>query len=68
VPRESPYNLIHLRNLTALAEAGALILPASPSFYSQPKTIPELVDTIIARVLDHLGVENTLAKRWPVAG
>ena len=64
VPRESPYNLIHLRNMATLTEAGAIIIPASPSFYSKPKTIPDLVDTIIARVLDHLGIEHKLVKRW----
>ena len=67
VPREAPYNLLHLRNLVALTEAGALVIPASPSFYSQPKTIPELVDTIVARVLDHLGIDHRLAKRWQSA-
>jgi 4-hydroxy-3-polyprenylbenzoate decarboxylase len=64
VPREAPYNLIHLRNMTTLTEAGAVIIPASPSFYTKPKTISELVDTIIARVLDHLGIEHKLLKRW----
>jgi len=64
VPREAPYNLIHLRNMVTLTEAGATIIPASPSFYSQPATITSLVDTIIARVLDHLGLENQLIKRW----
>ncbi len=64
VPREAPYNLIHLRNLVTLTEAGATIIPASPSFYSKPKTITELVDTIVARVLDHLGIDHKLAKRW----
>jgi len=67
VPREAPYNLIHLRNMATLTEAGATIIPASPSFYSQPQTIPELVDTIIARVLDHLGIEHQLTKRWQSA-
>jgi 4-hydroxy-3-polyprenylbenzoate decarboxylase len=64
VPRETPYNLIHLRNMATLTEAGATIIPASPSFYTKPKTITELVDTIIARVLDHLGIEHKLVKRW----
>jgi 4-hydroxy-3-polyprenylbenzoate decarboxylase len=64
VPREAPYNLIHLRNMAILTEAGATIIPASPSFYGKPKTITELVDTIIARVLDHLGIEHKLVKRW----
>ena len=64
VPREAPYNLIHLRNMATLTEAGAMIIPASPSFYTKPKTITELVDTIIARVLDQLGIEHQLVKRW----
>jgi 4-hydroxy-3-polyprenylbenzoate decarboxylase len=64
VPRESPFSLIHLRNMATLTEAGATIIPANPSFYSQPKTIADLVDTIVARVLDHLGVEHKLVKRW----
>lgn len=67
VPRETPYNLIHLRNMATLTEAGATIIPASPSFYSKPKTIVEVVDTIIARVLDHLGIEHKLVKRWQSA-
>lgn len=64
VPRESPYNLIHVRNLVAAIEAGATIIPASPSFYSRPRTIEQLVDTIIARVLDHLGIAHKLTTRW----
>ena len=64
VPREAPYNLIHLRNMATLTEAGAIIIPASPSFYTKPKTISDLVDTVIARVLDHLGIEHKLVKRW----
>jgi 4-hydroxy-3-polyprenylbenzoate decarboxylase len=64
VPREAPYNLIHLRNMATLTEAGVMIIPASPSFYTKPKTITELVDTIVARVLDHLGIEHQLVKRW----
>jgi 4-hydroxy-3-polyprenylbenzoate decarboxylase len=64
VPRESPFNLIHLRNMATLTEAGATIIPASPSFYTKSKTIVELVDTITARVLDHLGIEHKLVKRW----
>jgi len=67
VPREAPYNLIHLRNMATLTEAGAVIIPASPSFYTQPATIEQLVDTIIARVLDHLGIAHTLAQRWQSA-
>lgn len=64
VPRETPYSLIHLENMKLLTQAGALILPATPSFYSKPKTIEEAVDTVIARILDHLGIENKLRQRW----
>jgi 4-hydroxy-3-polyprenylbenzoate decarboxylase len=64
VPRESPFNLIHLRNMVTLTEAGATIIPANPSFYTQPQTVVEMVDTIVARVLDHLGLAHQLVKRW----
>jgi 4-hydroxy-3-polyprenylbenzoate decarboxylase len=64
VVRESPFNLIHLRNMVALTEAGALVMPASPSFYSAPATVEELLDTVTARVLDQLGVPNALMRRW----
>ncbi|NLC57886.1 MAG: UbiX family flavin prenyltransferase [Armatimonadetes bacterium] len=56
VPRETPLNLIQLRNLTTLAEAGATILPACPGFYHHPQTLDELIDFIVGRVLDHLGL------------
>lgn len=64
VPRETPYHLMHLENMRLLTLAGATILPASPSFYSRPKTLEEAVDTVVARVLDHLGIENQLRRRW----
>lgn len=64
VPRETPLNLVHIRNMDLLLQAGAVILPANPAFYSQPKTIEEVADTVVARVLDHLGVENCLSPRW----
>lgn len=64
VPRETPLGLIHLENLAALARAGATILPAMPSFYAQPRTLEQAMDTVLARVLDHLGLEHTLVKRW----
>jgi 4-hydroxy-3-polyprenylbenzoate decarboxylase len=64
VARETPLSLVHLRNLTAVTEAGAVVLPAAPSFYGRPATIDALVDTVIARVLDQIGVPNALAKRW----
>ena len=64
VPRETPLSLIHLRNLTLAAEAGATILPAAPGFYHRPQAVRELVDFIVQRVLDHLGLEIALVKRW----
>lgn len=64
VPREAPYNVIHLRNMTTLAEAGAVVIPASPSFYSHPRTIDDLVDTVVARVLQNAGFEQTLLPAW----
>jgi len=64
VPRETPYSQIHLENMLALTRLGVVIMPASPGFYQRPRTIEELVDFMVARVLDHLGVEQTLLKRW----
>jgi len=64
VPRETPLNLIHVKNFELLMQAGATILPANPSFYSGPKTVEQVADTVVARVLDHLGVEHNLVPRW----
>lgn len=64
VPREMPLNLVHVKNFELLLQAGATILPANPSFYSQPRTIEDVVDTVVARVLDHLGVAHDLKVRW----
>jgi 4-hydroxy-3-polyprenylbenzoate decarboxylase len=64
VPREAPLSLVHLENLTALARAGALVLPAMPSFYGKPQTLAEAIDTVVARVMDHLGLEHDLVRRW----
>ena len=64
VPRETPYSAIHLENMLNLTRAGAVILPASPGFYHRPRTIEALVDFIVARVLDHLGVDHSLVPRW----
>jgi len=64
VPRETPLNLVHVRNLELLLQAGATILPANPCFYTRPKTIEQMVDTVVARVLDHLGVPQKLMPRW----
>jgi 4-hydroxy-3-polyprenylbenzoate decarboxylase len=64
VPRETPLSLVHLRNLTAVTEAGATVMPAAPGFYHQPTAISELVDFMVQRMLDHLGVDIPLAPRW----
>lgn len=64
VPRETPLNLVALKNMELLLLAGAVILPANPAFYSHPKTIQDVADTVVARVLDHLGLPNTLSPRW----
>src|ERR1041384_3641621 len=64
VPRESPYNAIHLENMLRLAHAGARILPASPAFYHRPQTILELVDHLVFRILDQFGIPHTQATQW----
>jgi len=64
VPRETPLSLVHVKNMELLLLTGAVILPANPVFYSGAKTIVELADTVVARVLDHLGIKNNLAPRW----
>jgi 4-hydroxy-3-polyprenylbenzoate decarboxylase len=64
VPRETPLNLIHLRNMTTAAEAGAIMLPAMPGFYHQPQNIEDLVNFVVGKVLDSLGVEHRLFRRW----
>jgi 4-hydroxy-3-polyprenylbenzoate decarboxylase len=64
VPRETPLSLIHVKNMELLLLAGATLIPANPSFYSGAKSVVQLVDTVVARVLDHIGVPNNLAPRW----
>jgi 4-hydroxy-3-polyprenylbenzoate decarboxylase len=64
VPRETPLSLIHVKNMELLLLAGAILLPANPSLYMNPQTVVEVVDTVVARVLDHIGVHNKLAPRW----
>lgn len=64
VPRETPLSLIHLRNLTAVTEAGAVVIPAAPGFYHRPTQISQLVDFVVQRVLDQLGLEIDIAPRW----
>lgn len=64
VPRETPLSSVHLRNMLSLSEAGAVILPAMPGFYHRPETVAHMVDFVVAKILDRLGVESPLVKRW----
>jgi 4-hydroxy-3-polyprenylbenzoate decarboxylase len=64
VPRETPWNLIHARNVVTLLEAGAIVLPAIPSFYSRPNSVTAIVDTVVWRILDQIGLPNSRAYRW----
>jgi 4-hydroxy-3-polyprenylbenzoate decarboxylase len=64
VPRETPISLVGLRNMVSVAEAGAVVLPACPAFYSRPRGLDDLVDVLVGRVLDLLEVENDLYRRW----
>jgi flavin prenyltransferase len=64
VPREMPWNLIQLRNLTTLAEAGATVLPACPAWYTRPQTLEDLADTVVARILQCLGQQQNLVAQW----
>jgi 4-hydroxy-3-polyprenylbenzoate decarboxylase len=67
VPRETPLSAIHLENMLKLVRLGVVVLPANPGFYHRPRTVAELVDFVVARVLDHLGVEQQLAPPWGCA-
>jgi 4-hydroxy-3-polyprenylbenzoate decarboxylase len=64
VPRETPLNLVHVKNFELLLLAGATILPANPSFYTRPQNLEQVADTVVARVLDHLGIAHSLVARW----
>ncbi len=64
VPRETPWNLIHARNVVTLLEAGAIVLPAIPSFYSRPNSVTAIVDTVVWRILDQIGLPSSGAYRW----
>ncbi|MGE3805127.1 MAG: UbiX family flavin prenyltransferase [Gemmataceae bacterium] len=64
VPRETPFNLVQLRNLTVCAEAGAVVLPAMPAFYTRPESLADMVDFIVGRVCDQFDVEHQLYRRW----
>jgi flavin prenyltransferase len=64
VPRETPYSVVHLENMLRVTRAGAVILPASPGFYHRPTQVAELVDFVVARILDHLDVAHSIGHRW----
>jgi len=64
VPRETPLSLVHVRNFELLLLAGATLLPANPSYYTRPATVEQVVDTVVARVLDHMGLPHKLVARW----
>ncbi|MBL6765540.1 MAG: UbiX family flavin prenyltransferase [Verrucomicrobiae bacterium] len=64
VPRETPLSLIHVRNMELLLLAGATLIPANPSFYARPQSVEAVVDTVVARVLDHLEIQNDAQPRW----
>jgi 4-hydroxy-3-polyprenylbenzoate decarboxylase len=64
VPRETPWSLVHARNVVTLLEAGAILLPAIPSFYSRPRSVEDVADTVVWRILDQLGLPNPAAYRW----
>ncbi|HUW26502.1 MAG TPA: flavin prenyltransferase UbiX [Gallionella sp.] len=64
VPRETPFSAIHLENMLKLSHAGAVILPPNPGFYHHPQSVQDIVDFVVARILDHLGVAHELVKKW----
>ena len=64
VPRETPFSAIHLENMLKLSHAGAVILPPNPGFYNHPQSVQDIVDFVVARILDHLAVAHTLVKKW----
>ncbi|HMK47949.1 MAG TPA: UbiX family flavin prenyltransferase [Methanocella sp.] len=68
VPREMPLNLIHLENMVKLKQSGVAVMPACPGFYNRPKTIDDLVDNVVGRILDQIGIDNELFQRWGEPG
>ena len=64
VPRETPLSAVHLRNMLRVTRAGAVVMPAAPGFYHRPKTVEDLADFIVARILDHVGVRHDIGRRW----
>jgi 4-hydroxy-3-polyprenylbenzoate decarboxylase len=68
VPRETPLSEIHIRNMLTVTQAGGIVLPAMPAFYHQPTSIADMVDMIVSRILDHLGIDNHIFERWKGEG
>ena len=68
VPRETPLSLIHLKNMVAVTEAGAIVLPAMPGFYKQPQTLDDIIDHLVLKILDSLGIAADNALRWKDTG
>jgi flavin prenyltransferase len=68
VPRETPLSAIHLENMLRVTRAGAVVMPAAPGFYHRPRGIDDLVDFMVARIMDHLGVPHALVRRWGDGG
>ncbi|AZQ09443.1 flavin prenyltransferase UbiX [Shewanella khirikhana] len=68
VPRETPFNAIHLEHMLKLTQLGAVVMPAAPGFYHNPKSVQDLVDFLVARILDHLGIDHSLTNRWGYGG
>ena len=68
VPRETPLSLVHLENMTAVTRAGAVVLPAMPGWYHRPRSLDDLVDFVVGRICDQLGIRNDLIRRWGVDG
>ncbi|CCQ12650.1 3-polyprenyl-4-hydroxybenzoate carboxy-lyase UbiX [Pseudoalteromonas luteoviolacea B = ATCC 29581] len=68
VPRETPFSAIHLENMLKLSRLGVTIMPAAPGFYHNPKSIEDLVNFMVARILDHLGIEHQVSQRWGYQG
>jgi flavin prenyltransferase len=64
VPRETPLSTVHLENMLKLSREGVVLLPAAPAFYNRPSSIPDVVDFVVARVLDQMGVDHSIGKRW----
>jgi 4-hydroxy-3-polyprenylbenzoate decarboxylase len=64
VPREAPYSEIHLENMLKLTRMGAVVIPASPGFYHKPQGMNDLIDFVVARILDQLGIDQTIMPRW----